>query len=65
MGKKRRRRREVLKHTALCVMTWACLAASRIGSLVFTDDETAHRSIRMEFKVYMSILSVQILKFKC
>ena len=41
-------------------MTWACMAANGPGSTVFTDDVTVDRSSRMNFEVYMALLSDQI-----
>lgn len=48
--------RSILPH----LMAWACMAASEIGSLSFTNDVTADRSSRMNSQVYRAILSAQI-----
>ncbi len=38
-------------------MAWACMAASGMGSLIFTDKVTHHGSSRMNSEVYRNILS--------
>lgn len=39
------------------VKSWACLAASGTGSLVFIDDMTAERSSRKNFAMVGALLS--------
>ena len=41
-------------------MAWACMAASRVGSLNFIDDVTHDGSGRMNSEVYKNILSANL-----
>ena len=54
----------VIQNTILCgkhggdsVMTWASMASNETGSLLFTEDVTADRSIRMNSMVYKDIFA--------
>jgi hypothetical protein len=49
-----------VKHGGGSVMAWACMAANGTGSLVFIDDVTADKSVRIHFEVFRPILSAQI-----
>lgn len=42
------------------MMGWACMAASRTGSLVFTNDVTADTSCKMNSEVYRALLFATI-----
>ena len=47
-------------HCGGSVMTWACMAASGVGSLIFIDDVTHDGSSRMNSEVYKNILSANL-----
>ena len=41
-------------------MAWACMAASRVGSLIFIDNVTQDGSSGMNSEVYKNIMSVNL-----
>ena len=49
-----------VKHGGGSVMAWACMAANGTGSLVFIDDVTIDKNIRMNSEVLRAIVSAQI-----
>ena len=48
-----------MKHGGGHVMSWACMVASGMGSLVFINDMTANRSRTMNSEVYRNISMIK------
>ena len=48
------------RHGGGRVMTLACMAANGTGTLLFIDDVTAERSIRMNSEVYRNLISAHM-----